>query len=199
MIKILGILLLAAASAFAAASGTDAESSAQHELRRGILAHIDGNDRAALEHFAACRKLADPKSDDSNSCAIYEEMFGKEKAKDDGSSKPEARKVYKAAVAAYKKGDLIAADKGWHHCLELSVVATAVENDCLAAIDLIPKKRAQPGEAAARAVYMDGLAFYEQGLKEKAAAAWTRCAKEAPRGSGVEQDCRVGLEKLKAP
>ncbi|MEK7384018.1 MAG: hypothetical protein AAB262_12135 [Elusimicrobiota bacterium] len=197
MIKLLGSCLLSAA--FAAAPAQDAWTSAHRELREGLLAHLAGNDKSALKHFARCRKLATPDSADADSCAIYGEMFGKEKAKGDGASKPQARKAYEAAVAAYKKGALAAADKGWHDCLDLSVVATAVRNDCLAAIDLIPKKLPAPNEAAARAVYMDGLDFYAKGLNSEAAEAWTRCADIAPRGSGTAQDCKAGLEKLKTP
>ena len=199
MTKRLGVLLLAAIPAFASPPAQDAWTSAHRELRKGLLARLDGNDKAALRHFGECRKLAAPDSADADSCAIYEGMFGKDKARGDGASKPEARKAYEAAVAAYKKGDLAAADKGWHDCLGLSEVATAVRNDCLAAIDLIPAKLAEPDEAAARAGYMDGLNFYMQGLSTKAAEAWVRCAKESPRGSETEQDCKAGLEKLKMP
>lgn len=189
-------LLLAAVAAFGAAPAKDSRTSAHRELRQGILAHIDGNDKSALKHFAACRRLAAPLSSDADSCKIYEEMFGAPgPAKSDGASKPEARKAYKAAVAAYKNGDLAAADKGWHDCLDLSAVATAVRNDCLAALDLIPSKLPEPDEAAARAVYMDGLNFYARGLSDRAAEAWTRCARQAPRGSATERDCKAGLEK----
>lgn len=199
MSRILAPFLLAAVPAFCAAPAQDTWTSAQRELREGLLAHLDGDDKSALRHFAQCRKLAAANTSDADSCSIYEDMFGKGKAKDDGASKPEARKAYRAAVAAYKKGDLAAADKGWHDCLDLSETATAVRNDCLAALDLIPPKLPETGEVSARAVYMEGLTFYAQGLNDKAAEAWTRCAKKAPRGSDTEQDCKAGLEKLKAP
>lgn len=197
--KTLALFLLTAISSIAAAPAKDSWISAHRELREGLLAHLDGKDKTALRHFAACRKLAEPNSADADSCSIYEDMFGKGKAKGDGASKPAARKAYQAAVAAYKQGDLAAADKGWHDCLDLSEVATAVRNDCLAAIDLIPKKLPEFDEVSARAAYLDGLSLYAEGLKTKAAEAWTRCAKMAPRGSATEQDCKAGLEKLKAP
>ena len=199
MRKLAGFFLLAAVSALAAAPDADAGTSARRELRLGILAHIDGNDRSALKHFAKCRKIAAPVGSEADSCEIYGEMFGKEKAKSDGASDPGARRAYDAAVAAYKNGDLAAADKGWHDCLGLSVVATAVRNDCMAAIELIPPKLPEADEAAARAVYMDGLELHRRGLNDKAAEAWTRCAKRAPRGSATALDCESGLEKLAAP
>jgi hypothetical protein len=201
MSKLLGFLWLAVASAFAprCAAAKEPSTSSHQELRAGILAHMDGKDRAALKHFAACLTLAEPSSSDANTCQIYSEMFGREKAKNDGASKPGARKAYTAAVAAYKKGDIAAADKGWHDCLELSETATAVRNDCMAAIDLISPKLTEPDEASVRTVYMEGVAFYSKSLSDKAAEAWTRCSAEAPRGSATEQDCQAGLEKLKAP
>jgi hypothetical protein len=198
MRELAGFFLLAAISAFAAAPVSDARTFAHRELRLGLLAHINGNDPLALKHFAKCRKLAAPKSPDAVSCGIYGEMFGKEKAESDGASSPEARRVYNAAVAAYKNGDFSAADKGWHDCLGLSVVATAVRNDCLAAIELIPPKRPESEETTARAIYLDGLDYYRRGLDDKAADAWTRCQNQAPRGSATELDCRSGLEKLEA-
>jgi hypothetical protein len=199
MIRILLASMWIASPAFSASPSTSSPTSAHRELRLGILAHIDGNDRSALKHFAKCRALAVPVSPDADSCTIYEQMFGRERAKGDGASKPEARSIYRAGVAAYKRGDLVAADKAWHDCLDLSEVATAVRNDCLAAIDLIPGKLPESAEAPSRAEYMDGLTFYSQGLFEKAAASWTHCARMAPRGSGTEQDCEAGLEKLKTP
>lgn len=190
-------LMLIASPALSASPSSAAPAPAHRELRLGILAHIDGNDRSALKHFAKCRALAAPASRDADSCTIYEEMFGKNRAKGDGASKPEARAVYATGVAAYKRGDLVAADKAWHDCLGLSEVATAVRNDCMAAIDLIPRKLPELPEAAVRAQYMDGFTFYSQGLFEKAAASWTQCARTAPRGSDTARDCAAGLEMLK--
>ena len=191
--KLFSFFLLATVPAFASTPD------ARLELTLGLSAHIDGKDSAAVEHFGKCLKLADPKSSDANSCRIYEDMFGAGKVKGDGASKPEARKAYRAAVVAYKKGDLAAADKGWHECLELSVVATAVRNDCLAAIDLIPRKRLAPEELAARNVYMEGVIFYMDGLTDKAARAWRRCQEMAPPVSDTQSDCAAGLRLLKAP
>ena len=193
------LTLIALAAVFASAAPKASWTSAHRELREGLLAHLDGRDKTALKHFAECRKLAAPGTPDADSCSIYHDMFGEGKAKSDGASKPAARKTYEAAVAAYKKGDLAAAGKGWHDCLDLSEVATAVRNDCLAAIDLIPKDLSEPDEVEARAIYMDGLSFYSQGLEAQAAEAWERCATQAPRASATEHDCKAGLEKIKAP
>ncbi|MDE2511016.1 MAG: hypothetical protein KGL74_07835, partial [Elusimicrobia bacterium] len=165
--------------------------------RWGLEAHLDGKDKAALKHFARCIALADPSGDDAGSCRIYLDMFGKGKAKDDGASKPEARQAYKTAIAQYKKGDYIGADKNWHDCLGLSVTGTAVRNDCMAAVDLLPKKLTPPDEAAARTTFMEGMLFYSKGQDDKAAESWTACAAAAPKGSDTEKDCRMGLAKLK--
>lgn len=190
--------LLAAATASAAISPR-AQAAAHRELKLGLLAHIDGHNQSALHHFARCLRLGAPTaSDDINSCHVFMSMFGKERAKGDGASKPAARRVYKAAVAAYKKGDLAAADKGWRQCLDLSVVATAVRNDCLAALSLLPRMPPGPSEAPARDLYVEGVMFFSEGRNDKAIEAFRRCLKEAPTGSYTENDCKVGLQRLHA-
>ena len=174
-------------------------TSARRELRLGLLAHLDGKDEEALRHFAACRKLAAVPSPDASSCSIYEDVFGKGKPKGDGASQPGARRAYEAGIAAYRKGDTAAADARWHECLDLSVVASAVRYDCLAAIDLVPKELPDTDEVEARSIYMDGLEAYGAGRTADAEKAWRRCAQLAPAGSGTESDCRAGLDKLKSP
>jgi hypothetical protein len=197
MIKLLTVMLLTAVTVFAAPAPVSDAPSAHRELRWGLEAHLDGKDKAALKHFAKCLTLAQASSEDADSCRIYVDMFGKGKAKDDGASKPEARQAYSLAVAQYKKGDYVGADKNWHRCVDLSVPATAIRNDCMAAIDLLPKRMVPQDEASARNTFMEGMMFYSQGQDAKAADAWTRCAEAAPKGSGTEEDCRMGLAKLK--
>lgn len=194
MRRLLPVLTVCAAAALAAAF--DAPS-AHREMRWGLEAHLDGKEKSALKHFAKCVALADPSGDDAGSCRIYLDMFGRGRAKDDGASRPGAREAYKAAIARYKKGDYVGADKNWHACLALSATGTAVRDDCLAAIDLLPKRMPPPDEAAARATFMEGMIFYSKGQDEKASESWTRCAAAAPKGSDTEKDCRRGLAKLK--
>ena len=195
MIKLLAATLLTAVSVFAAPAAD--VPSAHREMRWGLEAHLDGKDKAALKHFANCLALADPAGDDAGSCRIYVDMFGKGKAKGDGASKPEARQAYTLAIAQYKKGDYVGADKNWHECIDLSAPATAIRNDCMAAIDLLPKRMVPQDEASARNTLMEGMMFYSQGQDDKAAEAWTRCAEASPKGSDTEADCRRFLEKVK--
>ena len=189
---------MAAVVSVLAATPVDAPS-AHRELRLGLEAHLDGKDSAALKHFAKCLKLADPAGDDADSCKIYSETFGKGKAKGDGASEPGAREAYKAAVSQYKKRDYVGADKNWHKCLDLSETGTSVRYDCMAAIDLLPKRLPEPEEVPARTTFMEGMIFYQKGENDKAAESWSRCAAAAPKDSDTEKDCRMGQAKLKKP
>ncbi|HAZ08057.1 MAG TPA: hypothetical protein DCZ01_05940 [Elusimicrobia bacterium] len=167
------------------------------ELRAALEAHMDGDDAQARRHLAACVKIA-PESDDASGCRIYLEWWAKGVKQGDKPSNPLSRRLYSLGAEAYKKGDRALAGAAWRECLGKSVVGTAVRNDCLAMIDLVPKTGVPADEAASRGVYMEGFLLYGKGDAARAREKWLLCLDAAPKGGPTWSDCQAGLEKLDA-
>lgn len=156
---------------------------------------MNGDDEKARRHLAACVKKA-PESEDASGCRIYLEWWAKGVKQVDKPSQPYARKLYSIGAEAYNSGDLHLAGAAWRECLEKSVVNTAVRNDCLAMIDLVPKPRVPANEAAIRGVYMEGFLLYGQGDFTKARKKWLLCLDSAPKNGPTWSDCQAGIEML---
>lgn len=193
--KMTALVLLLAAPALAAPAPRPKDQHA--ELKAALEAHMDGDDAKARRHLAACDKIA-PKTDDAAGCRIYLEWWAKGVKQVDKPSQPHARKLYSIGAEAYKVGDLHLAGAAWRECLDKSVVGTAVRNDCLAMIDLVPKPGLPAEEKAIRGIYMEGFMLYGQGDFAKARAKWLLCLDSAPKGGPTWSDCQSGLEKLDA-
>ncbi len=168
------------------------------ELKAALEAHMDGDDAKARRRLAACIRKATIDSPDLSGCKIYLEWWAEGAKQDDKPSRPEARRLYSIGAAAYKKGDFKTADAAWHECLGESEVGTAVRNDCMAMIDLVPPPAPPAPEKKIRAIYMEGFAAYGAGDAAAARAKWTACVASAPQGSPTLPDCRAGLKKLDA-
>lgn len=168
------------------------------ELKAALEAHMDGDDVKARRRLAACIKKAAPDSPDLSGCRIYLEWWAKDAKQIDKPSRPEVRRLYSLGAEAYKKGNLMLADDAWHMCIENSEVGTAVRNDCMAMIDLIPKTQVSDDEAKIRETYLEGLIAYGAGDIAKARAIWTGCLASAPRDGPTWSDCKAGLAKLDA-
>jgi hypothetical protein len=83
-------------------------------------------------------------------------------------------------------------------CLDHSEVGTAVRNDCMAMIDLIPKTKISNDEAKIRETFLEGVIAYGEGDFIKARAIWTGCLASAAKGTPTWSDCKDGLAKLDA-
>lgn len=168
------------------------------ELKAALEAHMDGDDVKARRRLAACIKKAAPDSPDLSGCQIYLEWWAEGAKQIDKPSRPEARRLYSLGADAYRAGNLKLADQAWHLCLDYSEVGTAVRNDCMAMIDLVPKTRISDDEAKSRATYLEGFIAYGEGDFAKARAKWGVCLKSAPTDSSTWSDCKSGLAKLDA-
>lgn len=166
-------------------------------LKAALEAHMDGDDAKARRHLAACVKKA-PETDDASGCRIYLEWWAEGVKQADKPSDPYSRRLYSLGAEAYKKGELALAGAAWRECLEKSVVGTAVRNDCLAMIDLVPKPGVPAEEKAVREVYMEGFLLYGRGDFAGARKKWLICLDTAPKDGPTRSDCQAGLEKLDA-
>lgn len=190
------IVVLLAVPALAAAVPKTKSADVHAELKAGLEAHMDGDDSTARRRLAACARKAGPDSDDAAGCRIYLEWWAKGAPQDDKASPPIARQLYKAGIDAYKKGQLRKAGAAWRLCLDKSVSGSAVRNDCLSMIDLVPKPAPPAAESEARAVYMEGFMLYGQGDFNGARDKWMICRESAPRGGPTWSDCAAGIGKL---
>jgi hypothetical protein len=172
--------------------------SAAAELKAALEAHMDGDDAKARRRLAVCIKKAAPDSADLSGCRIYLEWWAKDAKQIDRPSPPEARKLYTIGADSYKKKNFELADEAWHECITYSVVGTAVRNDCMAMIDLIPRTPLPAVELKIRQVYLEGFILYSEGDFAKARTKWTVCLASAPKDGPTWSDCRAGLAKLDA-
>jgi hypothetical protein len=173
-------------------------AAAAGELKSALEAHMNGDDEEARRRLSACVKKAAPDSADLSGCRIYLEWWAKDAKQTDKPSRPEARRLYSIGADAYNRRDLELADMAWHECIEQSAVATAVRNDCLAMLDLIPKRPRAAGETKTRERYLAGFIAYGMGDVAAARAEWTACLASAPKNSPTWSDCRAGLARLDA-
>jgi len=194
----LALLLAAPVYAFEMPKIAPNNAAAAAELKLALEAHMDGSDAKARRHLAACVKKAAPDSPDLSGCRIYLEWWAKGVKQVDKPSNPQSRLAYSIGVDAYKKGDLGLADFAWHECLGLSVTGTAVRNDCMAMIDLIPRRPLSTAAAKLRETYMEGFVAYGVGDFAKARAKWTACVAATPMNDPTWSDCQAGLRKLDA-
>lgn len=168
------------------------------ELKAALEAHMDGDDETARRRLAACLKKATPDSPDQSGCKIYLEWWAKDSKLTDKPSKPEARRLFNIGADAYKKGDFELAEGAWHECFAYSEVGTAVRNDCMAMMDLIPRPELPAREKKIREIYVEGFIAYGRGDLDKARAKWTACLASVPKDSPTWLDCRSALAKLDA-
>ncbi len=168
------------------------------ELKAALEAHMDGDDVKARRRLGACIKTAAIDSPDLSGCQIYLEWWAEGAKQIDKPSRPEARRLYSLGADAYKAGNLKLADQAWHLCLDYSEVGTAVRNDCMAMIDLVPKTRVPDDEVKSRETYLEGFIAFGEGDFAKARAKWAACLTSAPAGSSTASDCKAGLAKINA-
>lgn len=183
---------------------------ALRSARAGLEAElIAGDDAKAQTIWKDCLAAAAPGAEETRDCRIYADMFGASRRRP-GNDNAMARKSFAAGVAAYRKGDKAAASARWHECLDRSSPATFVRDQCLAAIDLTPKKldltARDPEEPntgtpakddpASSQAFLTGTLAYQMGDFKKARKSWETCAGKADPESAVSGDCRGALAKL---
>lgn len=196
-------LALLAASLCAAAA--DPAEKARRLHQQALRAHVDGKRSAALKKWRRCAELAPEGSRERNACALFADMHGENRPADESSAFPDAARHYRDGAAAFKKGRKADADREWRLCLESSRAGTGVFQDCLTALELVPRPAPLPAstpltrsEETAGRLYMRGMVAYQAGEFAGAAGAWQECLQFALPGGTWERDCRAGLELLES-
>jgi hypothetical protein len=169
---------------------------AHYAFMGALLAHMDGDDETARRQLAVCLEAGRPLSWCCTGARIYSGWWAEGELQTDAPSKPAARQAYNMGVEAYKKRDLALADAAWHEVLDLAETGTAVFNDALAMLDLIPKKPPTPEEAQAREALMLGMIAYSTGDVVKARAKWTESLESVDEDDPEAADSRRFLNKL---
>jgi hypothetical protein len=167
-------------------------------VRAGLEAElIAGDDAKAQKLWKACLAAAAPSSDEADDCRMYADMFGASRP-DPAKDSAEARKSFAAGVAAHRKGDDGTASLRWHECLDRSETATLVRDQCMAAIDLLPKKLdlTATDDERAQKIYLEGMGQFMLGDFKKTRELWTAALAAADPKGLVAHDCRAGLAKL---
>lgn len=203
-------LCLSAAAGWRAAADPGAAAQARPSTARrafldGVEAHIDGQGDAAQRHWRRCAGLAAKGSQEELDCRLYAGMFGSDGVTDAPGSWPEARRAYRAGIAAYRAKEPAEASRRWHECLGSAQGGTRAIQDCLVALELVrrpsPPPRRSPlaeSDRVAHEAFVEGLLDYIRSDFEKARTSWKRCIEYAVPGGGVEAVCRSGLAKIEA-